>query len=147
VKSIWQEPTRQELKQRLSLLSPTRQPSWGKFTAAKMILHVTATLKSATGELAVAPRKTPLMYPPLKQIVLYWLPFPQNVPTAPELLTGVPGEWSADVAGLLAALDRFVRRDRLGPWAVHAAFGPLTGEQWGILMYRHTDHHFTQFGI
>jgi hypothetical protein len=26
-------------------------------------------------------------------------------------------------------------------------FGKITGAQWGRLLYRHTDHHFTQFGV
>jgi hypothetical protein len=147
VKSMWQESTRRELQDRLARLTPGQAPGWGKFSAAKMIVHVTDTFRSATGELAVAPKRLPLRYPPLKQVVVYWLPFPKNSPTAPELLAGTPGEWPSDVSGLLAAIERFAKRDRDGEWPEHAAFGRLTGEQWGVLMYRHTDHHFKQFGI
>jgi hypothetical protein len=147
VKSIWQETTRRELDQRIALLSPTLQPAWGKMTASRMVLHLTNSFRSATGELAVAPMHSPLMYTPIKQLVIYWLPFPKGVPTAAELLSGTPGEWSGDLAGLLAALDRFTKRDRTGSWPAHAAFGAMTGDQWRVLMYRHCDHHLRQFGI
>jgi hypothetical protein len=29
---------------------------------------------------------------------------------------------------------------------VHAFFGPMTGEEWGITQYKHVDHHLRQFG-
>jgi len=88
-----------------------------------------------------------MRYSPIKQLVIYWLPFPKNVPTAPELLAGKPGDWASDVAEVHELMNRFVKRKPGQQWPDHAAFGRLTGHQWGILMYRHTDHHFTQFGV
>lgn len=29
----------------------------------------------------------------------------------------------------------------------HPFFGKLTSEQWGIGVYKHLDHHLTQFGV
>jgi len=26
-------------------------------------------------------------------------------------------------------------------------FGRLSAKQWGVLMYRHVDHHLRQFGV
>jgi hypothetical protein len=28
----------------------------------------------------------------------------------------------------------------------HSFFGPLTPDEWAILMYKHLDHHLRQFG-
>ena len=28
----------------------------------------------------------------------------------------------------------------------HVFFGPMTGEEWGRLMYNHLDNHLRQFG-
>ena len=48
---------------------------------------------------------------------------------------------------LLIAVDRFATG---GPAACtqhpHAFFGPLTPNEWAILMYKHADHHLRQFG-
>jgi hypothetical protein len=63
------------------------------------------------------------------------------------LIARHPGEWTADVRELTGLVDRFATRDRAGAWPDHALFGSMTGDDWGVLMYRHTDHHFRQFGI
>ncbi len=34
-----------------------------------------------------------------------------------------------------------------GPWPSRPAFGTMSRRSWGVLAYRHVDHHFTQFGV
>jgi hypothetical protein len=147
MKSMWQEAAVKELQGRLAALTPDRQRKWGKMTAPDAVAHLTQSFKSCLGDLDVKSKNLPLRYTPLKQIVIYWLPFPRNAPTAPELLARKPGDWSLDVAELRCLMDRFAARNPREAWPEHAAFGRLSGKQWGILMYRHTDHHFRQFGV
>ena len=116
-------------------------------SAPQMLAHVVSSLRSALGDLEVKSKNLPLRYTPIKQFVIYWMPFPKNAPTAPELLARQPGEWAEDVAAFNALVDRFAAREPGGAWPAHAAFGRLTGEQWGVLMYRHADHHLRQFGV
>ena len=52
-----------------------------------------------------------------------------------------------EVARFRAAVDALIKRPKDGAWPVHVAFGQLSGAQWGRLLYRHTDHHFKQFGV
>jgi hypothetical protein len=147
MKSVWDLAMRGELKLRLSALSENQTPQWGKMSAARMVVHIADSFRSSIGELYVKPKWSPLQYSPLRDWVIYRLPFPKNVPTAPELVARVPGEYAAEVALLESLIDRFATRHREGAWPVHAAFGRLSGDDWGVLMYRHTDHHFRQFGI
>jgi len=66
---------------------------------------------------------------------------------APELLARPPATWQADVAELQALVDRLVARGREAtPWPEHPAFGKLSRRAWGVLTYRHIDHHLRQFG-
>jgi len=147
MKSMWQEETRREIAERLSRLPPDRAAQWGNMTAPRIVAHVTQSFKSAVGELPVKSKKLPLRYSPLKELIIYWLPFPKNAPTAPELLALEPTDWAADVARLQDLMRRFAAKDPNSVFPEHAAFGRLSGAQWGILMYRHTDHHFRQFGV
>jgi hypothetical protein len=147
MKSMWQETARRSIQERLTRLTVDHQPKWGRLTAPKMVAHLTQSFKSAIGELAVAPRNLPVRHSPLKELIIYWLPFPKNVPTAPEMLAREPGDWQADVRELADLFERFASRNQADAWPDHAAFGHLTGAQWGVLMYRHTDHHFRQFGV
>ncbi len=94
----------------------------------------------------MAPNPLPIRYPPLKQFIVYLAPFPKNLPTAPELLARSPRDWHADVADLQALVHRFTPRGAGGRWPEHPAFGKLSERAWGVLVYRHMDHHLKQFG-
>ena len=116
-------------------------------SAPQMVSHLIESMRMATGELPVAPKPGPFRYPPLKQLIIYYLPWPKDAPTAPELLTRSPHQWDTDVKELATLLDRFSTRAVSGPWPEHPAFGPLSGDAWGFLAHRHVDHHLRQFGV
>ena len=83
MKSMWQESTRREMAARLATLRAGTTPGWGTMTAPKMVAHIIQSYRSAFGDLAVAPRNLPLRFSPLKEFIVYWMPFPRNVGTAP----------------------------------------------------------------
>lgn len=99
------------------------------------------------GELPVKPRRLPIRHPPLKQFIIYVMPFPKGAPTAPELVSRQATDWAAEVEAIERAFDRLVVRDPAAPWQDHPAFGRMTHRAWGVLIYRHTDHHLRQFGV
>lgn len=145
-KTLWNEDDRAQVLRRFSTLSPAAQPKWGKLDAPRMVTHVTDAMRAGLGELPLTPVKGPLGLWPINVLVMFHLPWPKGAPTAPELLQRAPANWGAELAALESAVDRFVKRDMSGAWTPHAAFGAISGEQWGRLMYRHFDHHLTQFG-
>jgi hypothetical protein len=147
MKTMWAAGAQREIHDRISTLPSDRRPVWGSFTAPKMVCHLADSLRMALGDLRVHSKRVPIRYPPLKQLIVYVLPFPKSVPTAPELLAREPKEWSAEVADLQSLVDRVVARGPGGRWAEHPAFGLLSPRAWGVLMYRHMDHHLRQFGV
>jgi hypothetical protein len=146
MKSLWQEPARREILARLERLSPEARAGWGRLDAPRMLAHVTDALRMAFGDLPTASKRLPLRFPPLKQLVFYWLPMPKGAPTAPELLARPCIDWVGEREACRALVERFATERRERPWPAHPAFGTLTAQQWGILAYRHTDHHLRQFG-
>ena len=147
MKSVFQPETRRELHERLAGLDPRTPARWGRMNAPRMVCHLLDSARMAVGELAVAPKWVPIRYPPLKQLAIYWIPMAKGLPTAPELIDRVPASWDADVSALRAALDRVGQRPAGEAWPDHPAFGPMTGHAWGVLVYRHSDHHLRQFGV
>jgi len=101
----------------------------------------------AMGDLPVKTRHLPIRYPPLKQLIIYVAPFPRGAATAPELLTRQPREWAKDIADLRGLLERAAGMSTTDEWPEHPAFGPLSRRAWGVLIYRHMDHHLRQFGV
>jgi hypothetical protein len=147
MKTMWDASCQRDIRDRIARLSPAHKGEWGKMSAPQMVCHLAESLKMALGDLPVARKHVPIRYPPLKQLIVYIAPFPKNVPTAPELVARPPRAWNADVADLQSLVDRFVaRQSETAPWAEHPAFGRLSRRAWGVLVYRHMDHHLRQFG-
>ncbi|MDP9204545.1 MAG: DinB family protein [Gemmatimonadota bacterium] len=146
-KSLSSARARQELVDRLERLTPDAIPLWGRMTAPQMLAHLADWMLMAKGELNTAAKKRVLRIPPLKQLVIYWLPFPKGVPTAPELISRKPSEWAIERATVRQHIQWFEDLDAKAVWPEHPAFGRMTPRAWCVLGYRHTDHHLRQFGI
>jgi len=148
VATLWQEADRAALLERLARLRPDTPARWGRFTCPKMLAHVNDAIRMATGELPVAPKRTPLRFPIIKQLMLYVVPVPKGVPTARELLARTnAADFERERQQFPPLLEGFVARPRRGSWPNHPAFGSMSGRAWGALTCRHIDHHFAQFGV
>ena len=150
MKTLWDDEARKELKQRLGRLQYDSQARWGKMNAPRMVAHLCNSMKMASGELAVKSKNLPIRFSPLKELIIYVLPFPKGAPTAPELMTHETddtGDWAEGLAELRRRIDEVAARDPKGKWPEHPAFGKLSHKTWGVLGYRHIDHHFKQFGV
>lgn len=146
-KTLWDASSRRELIDRLSRLSPEAKAQWGKMNVSQMLAHLASAMRMAKGELYGKPRHVPIRYAPLKQLLIFWLPFPKGVPTAPELMGNEITDWDSGIADLRSEIEYFATRDRNMEWPEHPAWGKMTPRAWGVLGYRHIDHHFKQFGI
>jgi hypothetical protein len=148
MKTLWREDVQRELASRIARLSPDAAPRWGRMSAQQMVCHLRLNMKMALGEQPVTIRWTPFRLPLVKQFLIYYAPFPKNVPTAPELIvTATPNGWDADIRDLSALIVQCAACYRHAPWPDHPVFGAMSGNQWGVLVYRHTDHHLRQFGV
>ena len=146
-KSLSNAKARQDLLDRLERLTPEARPLWGKMTAPQMLAHLVDWMLMIRGDLRTVPIKTYVRYPPMKQFAIYWMPWPKGVPTARELLPGRPVNWGPERELLRQYMQSYPELESRGSWPEHPAFGNMTTRAWGVLGYRHTDHHFRQFGI
>jgi hypothetical protein len=147
MKSLWNDEDRERMLARIAGVEASAQPRWGRMSADQMLAHLVQSLKMAVGELPTVPKKMPLRYFPLKQLIVYALPFPKGAPTARELLAGDASSTERSKGELRRLFDVFVKRRGERVWPEHPAFGKLTERAWGVLSYRHFDHHLRQFGV
>lgn len=144
--TIYDHIRREELLARLQRLRPDAAGRWGRMSAPKMVVHLDDACRLASGELQL-PRMFVPLRPLVKWVALYVLPFPRSAPTSRGLLERRPASWDADLARLrdrIAAVREPGPDDTLGE---HPLFGRMTARDWGVLLYKHCDHHFRQFGI
>jgi hypothetical protein len=148
MKTFWDSAARDEICRRMEKLTLDAKPQWGKFNATEMLAHMNDAMRMAMGELPVAPKKLPIRYPPLKQLIIYLLPFPKGAPTAPELIArGSKADFEKEKADFRRVAERLGTKPASDHWPDHPAFGAMTHKAWGVLGYRHADHHLRQFGL
>lgn len=146
--SMWDPGSVELMLARLDRLTADTTPRWGRFTCPDMVAHLNESMRMALGEITPAPRKVPLRFFPLKQFIIYVMPFPKGVPTAPELIArSGRAVWAEEVKAFRELLDRLAARSGDTQWPAHPAFGAMNRRSWGVLGYRHLSHHFTQFGV
>lgn len=146
--TIWDASVRSAMIDRAGRLKDNTKPAWGKMNASGMMAHLNDSYRMALGDLKVKSKNLPLRYPVIKQLVVYALPFPKGAPTAPELIARCDGAVLADEHRAYAELISRLGAVREGATLVdHPAFGSLTHRAYGVLIARHTDHHFRQFGL
>jgi hypothetical protein len=133
---------------RISALRPDRSPLWGRFTAPEMVCHVSCGLRQALGEYEARQRTGPLSHAPLNWLVIHVLPWPKGRAKSPrEFLAVRPTTWGADVDALRDLVERFGACGPEAGWPPSPVFGRISGRSWGVLQYRHLDHHLRQFGV
>jgi hypothetical protein len=149
MKSLFAPSERQQILDRLGKLQAAATRQWGKMGPAQMVAHCAIAMEMATGE---APRQQKLigklLGPFFKKKLLGEEPFSKNSPTDPAFIVSDPRDFAKEKARLTAVVNRFCDA---GPSAadgkVHSFLGRLKGDEWGVMMHKHLDHHLRQFGV
>ena len=149
MKSIFNEADNIEILNRISLLTSSSTPVWGKMNVSQMLAHCSEGLKMATGELT--PKRVPfpisILGKLLKNTALGNTDFRKNSPTAAELTIANSKDFAKEKERLSAAVKSLYALGEQGiQEEIHPFFGKLTQKEWGILNYKHLDHHLRQFG-
>jgi Protein of unknown function (DUF1569) len=148
MRSILNYGDRAEIISRLRTLSVSSTRRWGSMDVAGMLQHLRLAALMTLGELPVpSANKRVFQVFPIKQLILYVLPFPKGAPTAQELKPSVAISLDEERVALLELLERIGTGPRDGPGPAHPLFGPMTWREWGVATYKHADHHLKQFGV
>jgi hypothetical protein len=146
--TIFDATSRQRLLDRIDRLQPNSARRWGRMTPNEMICHLEDSLRCATGITPAHCRQSLMSTRLASWIIIHVIPWPKGkAKTVKEMQATRPGEFETDRQRLQTMLSAAAERGRAGEWAPHPAFGNLTGRDYGVLIYRHIDHHLTQFGV
>jgi hypothetical protein len=145
--SILNGVDRAEIIGRFKTLSASSTGGWGSLDVVGMLQHLRLSARMTLGDLTVpSSNKRAFQVFPLKHLILYVLPFPKGAPTAPELKPSDPASFAEERAALLELLERIGTGPSKGTGPAHPLFGPMTWREWGVVTYKHADHHLKQFG-
>jgi len=148
MQTIFDPAARDELLRRVDAIQPGSARQWGKMTPSQMLEHTARALEVATGGTTA---KQIFIGKVIGRFVLKGVlgekPLGKNSPTDPAFVVH-------DEPELEPARERLktLIRDMHDAGAtnsngrVHSFFGKMTGAEWGVLQYKHVDHHLRQFG-
>ena len=148
MKNIFNKADNQELIGRVQKLTPTSENDWGKMTVSRMLLHCQKPLDVAEGSLELKRNIIGFLFGKMaKKNFLQQDDFKKNLPTDKGFIVESAPDFEKEKKVLS---DQIARFGAMGPAIIanskHPFFGEMTEEEWGILQYKHLDHHLKQFG-
>lgn len=145
--SLFNHADRARLVERLNRLTPNTERRWGTMSGPQMVAHCADVLRLALGDVQL-PRRKMILANPVVRFFVIRMPVPKNLPTGREVMTHQSVvDLETERTAMRELLDRFGRCSPSGPWAVHPAFGAMSGKEWGIQQWGHINHHLKQFGL
>ena len=147
--SLIQPGVASDLIGRLAQLPPDAKPQWGKMSVSQMLAHCQVPLQVALGEKELKRRAIGVLFGGMaKKRLLSEAPFKHGLPTDPGFVVKDKRDFDKERRQLQALLQRVARS---GPGIItareHPFFGHMTAEEWGILTWKHLDHHLRQFNV
>jgi len=149
MKSILTKEGLNEILMRLETLSSDRIPEWGTMNPAQMLSHCTVSIKLAFNEIEPEYNEKYLSIGKMVRSKLFDTDvFMKNVPTTKEFLDTDDVDFEKNKRIFIEYLKRFngtgIEFEATGK---HPYFGRLDMDEWGKLIYKHTNHHFVQFNV
>lgn len=148
--NLYNESDVKTIIERLERLNPNSKRKWGTMDIAQMLAHCNVSLETAMG-LNFPKRKFigRLLGKFLKLKFLDKKPMVKNSITEDDYVTSTEKyDFETEKNKALYLVRTFYEN---GPEKctkhLHSYFGKLTADEWGILKWKHYDHHLRQFGV
>lgn len=147
MRSVFENEARAEIVARVNGLAPDNERRWGKMDCTTMVGHCADGLRMVLGERDLGPPRGPLRFAPMRYLLIHVVPWPKGKAKAPmEPRKRSAEEFEEQRERLLGLLERTASTPPGDFAETHPLFGRMKHRDWGVLVYRHLDHHLTQFG-
>jgi hypothetical protein len=144
MKSIFDQSTRDELKERIQALNENNKAQWGKMNITQMMRHCTKWDEMALGKTKYKQAFIGKLFGKIAlKDILKEGPMKKNLPTVPSFKVNEPVNLYEEKTKWLRLLGEYEHYS--GNGFMHPFFGMLTKEQMGWMAYKHVDHHLKQF--
>ena len=145
--------TRQEtdkIIERINKLSAASQPNWGTMSVAQMLAHSNVTYEMIYDNIHKKPNAFLkfILKMMIKNKVVSETMYERNSRTAPQFIIKETKDFGVEKQRLV---DYINKTQQLGEAYFDNkeshSFGPLNKTEWNNMLYKHLNHHLTQFGV
>ena len=150
MKNIFNQSDKNEILQRVEKLTAQSQPLWGTMTVSQMLAHFSEASRIPVGEVTIKRVSFPmnLFGVLIKSAVLGPKPFRRNTPTPAETLITTDKDFESEKAWYIKTVNKLYEGgEKVIRASEHHILGKLTATEWGRMIYKHADHHLSQFGV
>ena len=149
MKSIFDQKAYSEISERIDLLTENTTPQWGKMDVAQMLSHCQQPLAVALGTKTLSKPNLLMKWlmKSFKPALYNDKPWRKGTTTAKEYIVDTACDFKQEKEKLKSIVDDFHQLKTKTEWEPHPSFGHFTPEQWGMMQYKHLDHHLKQFGV
>lgn len=147
--SLFDKESYFEIVHRLNQLTPETKALWGKMVVAQMLAHCTEPFRIPLSSKKTSRSLMGLLFGRMgKKMILADAPYKKGLPTAKSFIVKDERDFALEKQNLMTLMAKFYSGgpNNLATYN-HPFFGKLSGEEWGISMHKHLDHHLQQFGV
>lgn len=147
MKSMFEQTVSEEIISRLQKLTSSSRARWGKMNVSQMLAHCQVPIKVYFDDVKMKRGLIGILFGGLAKKKLFSeKPWKQGLPTSPEFVVRDERNFEEEKTKLLHLIRQFRPENKKMRSSVHPFFGKMSADEWGILAYKHLDHHLTQFG-
>jgi Protein of unknown function (DUF1569) len=145
---IYNTTENQAIIDRINQLKENSSGLWGKMTVSQMLVHCQQPLLFAEGKIEIKRSFIGLLLGKMFKNKFLKQDFGKNSPTDKKFIITNSPDFEKEKNELIKLIIRFKEKGtHFLVSTQHPFFGEMTLEEWGIMSYRHLDHHLRQFGV
>lgn len=147
--SIFNLNDKNDIINRIDQLHPDSKPIWGKMSVSQMLAHCIVPTKVSTGEVILKQNIFGIVFgKTAKKQLLSDAPFKKGLPTDRNFKIKNSPDFYTTKDELKAVIENLYNTDKKElEQRKHPFFGKMKVDEWGLLTYKHFDHHLKQFGV
>lgn len=144
--TIFDPTTRDELIARIHTLHENSRAAWGTMNVNEMLGHGVLFERMVLGYDTYPRSFLGKLFGrlALRRILKDDTPLDRNIPAGKEMTVSGQPDFEAEMARWISHLREYASFSNRA--FSHPFFGPMSVEEIGVLVYKHTDHHLRQFG-
>ncbi len=147
---IFSKDETDKIIQRINNLSANTQPNWGSMSVAQMLAHCNVTYEMMYENIHKKPNAFMkfILKAVVKNTVVNEKPYKHNSKTAPQFIIKESKDFAIEKQRLINYINKTQQlgSDHFSNKESHS-FGSLTNAEWNNMMYKHLNHHLSQFGV
>ncbi len=150
MKNIFTTETTNEIIARINSLTNETQALWGKMHVAQMLAHCSVSYETIYTNKHPKPNAFVkfILKNFIKKYIVNEKPYKKSSQTAPYFIIADERDFEAEKKKLI---DYILKTQELGEKAFEGkesvSFGPMSKNEWNNMLYKHLDHHLSQFGV